>query len=81
MAKAVIAHGQLYAEVLKLILAKINGECSRLFRRQTDSLSLFRKAPLTQLLEWDSNFVVDELSQKTPIVLSMLSSIALHTDH
>ena len=81
LAKAVIAHQQLYEEILKQIHAKINNECSRLCQRQTDCVSLLRKAPLTRLLEWDWKFVIDELAQKAPTVLSVLSSIATHNDH
>ena len=50
VAKAVVGHKQLQEEVFKLLLDKVDNECNQLSRRQSISLSLFRRAPLTQLV-------------------------------
>ena len=81
IAKAVVGHKQLYEQVLKLVLDKIDNECNELCRRQSSSLSLFRKAPVTQTMEWDWKLVIDELENKAPTLLHVLITIASRSDH
>ena len=81
VAKAVIGHKQLQEEVFKLILDKVDNECNELCRRQSSSLSLFRRAPLMQFVEWDWKFAIDELVNKAPTLLQILTTIASHSDH
>lgn len=80
IAKAVVGHKQLY-EVFKLILDKVDDECNQLCRRQPSSPSLFRRAPLTQFMEWDWKLAIDELANKAPTLLHVLTTIASRSDH
>ncbi len=81
IAKAVVGHKQLYEEVLKLILDKVDNECSQLCQRQPSSPSLFRRVPLTQFVEWDWKLAIDELASKAPTLLLVLTTIASRSDH
>lgn len=81
VAKAVVGHKQLQEEILKLLLDKVDNECSELCRRQSSSRSLFRRAPLMQFLEWDWKLAIDELASKAPTLLHVLTTIASQSDH
>ena len=80
IAKAVMAMSDVRESLFSLFLHSINEECNNLCRRSPESISLFRKMPLSQIVDFNWSALVSELQSRAPLLYKALSSIAAHSD-
>ena len=76
-----MGHQVLREAVTLLLLDKIDEECSKLCQRRSDSPSLFRKVPVTEMSDFKWDRFLDELRSKAPTLFQVLSTIASRNDH
>ena len=81
IAKAVMALNDVCESLFSLFLDAINEECNNLCRKSPGNSSLFRKMPLSQIVNFNWSVLVTELESRAPLLFKALSSIAAHNDH
>ena len=81
IAKAVMAMDDVRESLFSLFLDAINEECNNLCRRSPTNSSLFRKMPLSQIVDFKWSALVSELESRAPLLFKALSSIAAHSDN
>lgn len=64
---------------MQLLLGEIENECAVLCQRKAPSL--FRKLPVTSMMEFRWEMLMSELEQKAPFLLQIMSSIVSTNDH
>lgn len=79
IASAVLAMEAVKEAIFTSFLESINRECSVLC--QTSTVSHFRHIPVDQLKIFKWNTLIDELESKSPLLLKILTSIAVRNDH
>ena len=67
-------------ELFHIFLDAINGECSNLCQRSPANRSLFRKIPISQLIDFKWSELVSELEARAPLLLRALSTIVSLND-
>ena len=67
-------------ELFHIFLDAINGECSNLCQRSPANRSLFRKMPISQLIDFKWSELVSELEARAPLLLRALSTIVSRND-
>ena len=81
IAKAVMAMDDVREAIFRLFLDAINSECNNICQRSPASRSLFRKMPVSQLMDFKWSELVSELEVRAPLLLKALSSIVARNDH
>lgn len=79
LAKAVMGHNALRKAVILSVLDQLESECSKLCQKSTPP-PLFCKVPVSEIEEFQSDKFIQELKDKAPLFLQILSSIT-HNDH
>ena len=81
IAKAVMAMDSVRDEMFHLFLDAINSECNNLCQRSPANLSLFRKMPVSQMIDFKWSDLVSELEARAPLLFRALSTIVSRNDH
>lgn len=81
IAKAVMVSNDVRDSLFSLFLDAINDECNNLCRKSPGNSSLFRKMPLTQIIDFNWSVIVSELESRAPLLFKAFSSIAGRNDH
>lgn len=82
VAKADLGYAGLQEAVIQLLLGETENECAVLCKRKAPSL--FRKLPVTSMMEFQWEMLMSELhvEEKAPLLLQIMSSIIVSTnDH
>ena len=79
IAKAVMQHDGIREAVVRVLLGKLNEECTNLCRKTTPSH--FHTIPVDQLDTFSWKDMVADLQQKAPFVFTVLDSITSRNDH
>ena len=80
LAKAVMGHKCLREAVTLSFLDQLESECSKLCQNSTPP-SLFCKVPVSEIEEFQWDRFIQELKEKAPLLLQILSSITSRNDH
>ena len=78
IAKAVMAMEDVRKCLLNLFLITLNEECNRICQRTQKSV--FRKMSTAEVMDFKWSLLINELKSKSPLLYSMLSSIATRND-
>ena len=81
IAKAIMVSNDVRDSLFSLFLDAINDECNNLCRKSPGNSSLFRKMPLTQIIDFNWSVLVSELESRAPLLFKAFSSIAGRNDH
>ena len=81
IAKAVMSSSDMRESLFSLFLDAFNDECNNLCRKSPENKSLFRKMPLTQIVDFDWSVLASELESRAPLLFKAFSSIAGRNDH
>jgi len=75
-----MGHRHLRETVLLLVLDQLESECSKLCQNSSPP-SLFAKVPVSEVQEFQWDKFIQELKEKAPLFLQILSSITSRNDH
>ena len=79
IAKAIMDNDDVKEAIIKLLLRKLNEECTYLCRLTTTSP--FRAIPINQLATFKWKDMMADLEQKAPLLFQIVHSIASRNDH
>lgn len=80
IAKAVMAIDSVRDELFHMFLGAINSECNDMCQRSPANRSLFRKMPVSQLIDFKWSELVSELEARAPLLFRALSTIVSRND-
>lgn len=81
LAKAVMAMDDVRDSLFGMFLDIINAECSSLCQRSPENRSPFRKMSLNEVVDFKWSLLLHDLETRAPLLLKVLSSIAVRNDH